>query len=69
MPMPKAPRRIVDVQEDSHFKDSSSKELWGALKFVAPKRDTTYFLIIDGLDQISDGYDTEQQLLGIIALL
>lgn len=65
----KSTAAYCDAQEDSHFKDSSCKDLWAALKFVAPERDIAYFLIIDGLDQISDDDDAKQQLIGILALL
>jgi Cdc6-like AAA superfamily ATPase len=55
------------IKEDARFKDSSCTELWDALRFTAPKRNVTYFLLLDGLDQLSE--DNAEQLLSILGSL
>jgi Cdc6-like AAA superfamily ATPase len=47
------------------FKDLSCKELWQSLNFIVPKRDLTYFIILDGLDQLPG--ENSEQLLNILS--
>jgi len=51
--------------DESRFKDLSCKELWQSLGFVAPKRDLTYFIVLDGLDQLPG--ESSAQLLEILS--
>jgi hypothetical protein len=51
--------------DESRFKDLSCKELWQSLGFVSPKRDLTYFIVLDGLDQLPA--ESSRQLLEILS--
>jgi Cdc6-like AAA superfamily ATPase len=51
--------------DGTRFKDLSCKELWQSLNFVVPKRDQTYFIVLDGLDQLPG--ESSEQLLGILS--
>jgi hypothetical protein len=51
-----------NTDEDQHFKDGDCKWFWQQLKFIAPTRQVTYFLLFDGVDQWEDVGD----LLGIL---
>ncbi|KAE9369344.1 hypothetical protein N431DRAFT_380216 [Stipitochalara longipes BDJ] len=51
--------------DESLFKDLSCKELWQSLNFVDPKRDLTYFIVLDGLDQLPG--ESSGQLLEILS--
>jgi hypothetical protein len=48
--------------KDPQFKEGNCRWFWEELKFVAPTRDLTYFLLLDGLDQCEDA----DQLLNIL---
>lgn len=51
--------------DGTRFKDLSCKELWKSLSFVVPKRDKTYFIILDGLDQLPG--ESSGELLDILS--
>ncbi len=51
--------------DDTRVKKLSCKELWQGLSFVVPKRDLTYFLVFEGLDQLSAA--NSEQLLDILS--
>jgi hypothetical protein len=51
-----------DAEKDPRFKLGDSKWFWEKLKFADSTRNTTYFLILDGLDQCED----RDQLLSIL---
>lgn len=51
----------------TRFKDLSCERLWQSLNFVVPKRDSTYFIILDGLDQLPG--ESSGQLLDILSRL
>ena len=68
---PKYQKKLLTLCESqawadgSRFKDLSCKELWDSLNFVEPKkRDVTYFIVLDGLDQLpSENLEELQDIL------
>jgi DNA replication protein DnaC len=58
---------FCDSKDEAYFKDLTCTDLWRDLKFVGTKRDTTYFLLFDGLDQVPE--ESRHELLKILAEL
>lgn len=58
---------FCESKDDEYFKNSPCKELWEVLKFATPKGDLTYFLLFDGVDQLSSA--NAEQLLDILGTL
>jgi len=58
---------FCDSKDEAYFKDLTCADLWRDLKFVGATRETTYFLLFDGLDQVPD--DSRRELLKVLAEL
>ncbi|KAH8592092.1 hypothetical protein B0O99DRAFT_689874 [Bisporella sp. PMI_857] len=60
---------MCDEIDDAHFKEATFLDLWRDLRMVAPKRNQTYFILLDGVDQLSDDDQAKQDLLDITSKL